>query len=143
MTLGIAQLVGGLGLAAAVTVGGLVADEIAGAASSGLPLSAAVAGTAVSALLLGARMQRRGRRSGLQWGWLIGAARYAATGLAVRKGAAMGSVLAVRLGLHRDPLGSMTISRADWQAVRDLRDTPGLLRRSSPAGVLAMTCGTS
>lgn len=74
LTLLAAQLVGGTGLAAAVTVGGIIAADLGGVAASGLPLATAVTGTTVAAVALGAVMQRHGRRRGLRWGWQVGAA---------------------------------------------------------------------
>lgn len=73
ITLIAAQITGGMGLAAAVTVGGLIAADLGGDAAAGLPLAAAVTGTAASALPLAAVMRRSGRRPGLRLGWLVGA----------------------------------------------------------------------
>jgi MFS family permease len=73
-TLVATQVAGGMGLAAAVTVGGLIAADLGGDAAAGLPLAAAVAGTATAALPLAAMMRRSGRRAGLRLGWLVGAA---------------------------------------------------------------------
>jgi MFS family permease len=74
LTLLAAQLVGGTGLAAAVTVGGIIAADLGGVGLSGLPLATAVTGTTVAAVTLGSVMQRHGRRRGLRWGWQAGAA---------------------------------------------------------------------
>lgn len=68
------QVTGGLGLAAAVTVGSLIAADLGGAAAAGLPLTAAVAGTAATAYPLSLIMRRAGRRRGLRLGWFTGAA---------------------------------------------------------------------
>jgi MFS family permease len=73
ITLIAAQITGGMGLAAAVTVGGLIAADLGGDAAAGLPLAAAVTGTATAALPLAAVMRRSGRRPGLRLGWLVGA----------------------------------------------------------------------
>lgn len=73
VTLVATQVAGGLGLAAAVTVGGLIAADIGGDAAAGLPLAAAVAGTTAAALPLATVMRRSGRRPGLRLGWLVGA----------------------------------------------------------------------
>lgn len=74
ITLVAAQITGGMGLAAAVTVGGLIAADLGGDAAAGLPLAASVTGTAAAALPLAAVMRRSGRRPGLRLGWLVGAA---------------------------------------------------------------------
>jgi MFS family permease len=73
VTLVAAQVAGGMGLAAAVTVGGLIAADLGSDAAAGLPLAASVAGTAMAALPLAAVMRRSGRRPGLRLGWLVGA----------------------------------------------------------------------
>lgn len=73
VTLITAQVAGGMGLAAAVTVGGLIAADLGGDAAAGLPLAASVAGTATAAIPLAAVMRRAGRRPGLRLGWLVGA----------------------------------------------------------------------
>jgi fucose permease len=63
-----------MGLAAAVTVGSLIAADLGGDAMAGLPLAASLTGTATAALPLAAVMRRAGRRPGLRLGWLVGAA---------------------------------------------------------------------
>lgn len=68
----IAQLAGGLGLAAAVSVGGLIAADLVGAVASGVAIAAAVGGAALMTLVLGRLMHRSGRRVGLRTGWQIG-----------------------------------------------------------------------
>ena len=165
-----AQLIGGTGLAAAVTVGGIIGAELGGPTVTGLPLAAAVAGTALSALALGALMQRHGRRLGLRWGWLIGgagatlaiaatsmrsfallllamllfgggeaastAARFAATDLAGRRGAAMGIVLSATA--VSTTLGSTLVSPAARLASQlDLPALTGPFLLSSVAFVSA------
>jgi MFS family permease len=82
----VAQLFGGLGLTAGVTVGGIIAADLAGGGASGLPLAASVAGSALGALGLGALMHRRGRRAGLRMGWLVGAVGAGLAVLAVATG---------------------------------------------------------
>ena len=72
-TLFAVSALGSTGYIAAVTVGTLVAAEIAGSASlGGVPSSAAVLGTAVAATSLSALMLRTGRRPGLLGGLAIG-----------------------------------------------------------------------
>jgi len=69
----IAQLFGGAGLAAGVTVGALLARDMLGSDSyAGLPAALLTLGSAASAYLLGGLMQRHGRRPGLAAGFLIG-----------------------------------------------------------------------
>jgi MFS family permease len=64
---------GSTGYIAAITVGTLVAADLAGSASlGGIPSSAAVLGTAVAATMLSALMLRVGRRPGLLGGLAIG-----------------------------------------------------------------------
>jgi len=64
---------GSTGYIAAITVGTLVAADLAGSASlGGIPSSAAVLGTAVAASMLSALMVRVGRRPGLLGGLAIG-----------------------------------------------------------------------
>jgi MFS family permease len=72
-TLFAVSALGSTGYIAAVTVGTLVAAEIAGSASlGGVPSSAAVLGTAVAATSLSALMLRIGRRPGLLGGLGVG-----------------------------------------------------------------------
>ncbi|HEX6255648.1 MAG TPA: MFS transporter [Euzebyales bacterium] len=74
VTLVTAQIAGGMGLAATVTVGSLIAVDLGGDAVAGLPLAVSLTGTAAAALPLATVMRRSGRRPGLRLGWLIGAA---------------------------------------------------------------------
>jgi MFS family permease len=74
IVLTLAQLLGGAGLAAGVTVGALIAHDLLGHTSlSGLPQALGVAGTALLALPLARYMARHGRRAGLGLGYLLGA----------------------------------------------------------------------
>jgi MFS family permease len=74
-TLFAVSALGSTGYIAAITVGTLVAADIAGSASlGGVPSSAAVLGTAVAATGLSALMLRVGRRPGLLGGLAIGVA---------------------------------------------------------------------
>ncbi|KRE25148.1 MFS transporter [Paenibacillus sp. Soil522] len=69
----ISQIFGGAGLAAGVTVGALLAQDILGTESSaGIPAALFTLGSAVAALLIGRLSQRFGRRSGLATGFLTG-----------------------------------------------------------------------
>jgi MFS family permease len=67
------QVFGGLGLAAGITVGALLAEDMLGTDRlAGLPLALATAGSAAAALLIGRFSQRIGRRNGLTLGFLAG-----------------------------------------------------------------------
>ncbi|MCP3029462.1 MFS transporter [Halobacillus sp. A5] len=69
----ISQVFGGAGLAAGVTVGALLAQDMLGTESvSGLPTALFTLGSAAAALLVGRISQRFGRRSGLTAGFLAG-----------------------------------------------------------------------
>ncbi|MFD6794109.1 MULTISPECIES: MFS transporter [Prauserella salsuginis group] len=69
-----AQILSGAGLAAGITVGALLAEDMLGTTGlSGLPSALFTAGSAVAAALVGAISQRRGRRTGLAAGYATGA----------------------------------------------------------------------
>ena len=85
----ISQIFGGAGLAAGVTVGALLAqDMLGGAGVAGLPVALFTLGSALAAYLVGRHSQRAGRRQGLAAGFLAG------TVGAVRRGGR---------GRHRQP----------------------------------------
>lgn len=68
-----AQVLGGAGLAAGVTVGALLAQDMLGtAALTGLPIALFTAGSALAAYLVGRVSQRAGRRTGLAAGFAAG-----------------------------------------------------------------------
>lgn len=68
-----AQVLGGAGLAAGVTVGALLAqDMLGGAGSAGLPAALFTLGSALAAFLVGQVSQRAGRRAGLGLGFAAG-----------------------------------------------------------------------
>ncbi|HST42483.1 MAG TPA: MFS transporter, partial [Conexibacter sp.] len=74
ITLVIAQMLGGAGLAAGVVVGALLAEDMLDSTSfSGLPAALFTAGSAAAALLVGRLSQRSGRRVGLAAGYATGA----------------------------------------------------------------------
>ncbi|WP_062205580.1 MFS transporter [Demequina salsinemoris] len=74
-TLALAQLVAGIGVAAGISVGALLAEEIAGTAAwSGLPQTALVLGSALAAVPLARLAGRRGRRVALTTGYGLAAA---------------------------------------------------------------------
>lgn len=69
----ISQIFGGAGLAAGVTVGALLAQDMLGTESlAGIPAALFTLGSAVAAFLVGRLSQRFGRRSGLATGFLVG-----------------------------------------------------------------------
>ena len=71
----VSQIFGGAGLAAGVTVGALLAEDMLGGTSlSGLPAGLFTLGSALAAYLVGRLSQRSGRRTGLAAGFLAGAA---------------------------------------------------------------------
>ncbi len=68
------QVLGGVGLAAGVAVGALLARDLLGGDSlTGLPVAVATAGGALTAPPLARLMDARGRRPGLALGYLLGA----------------------------------------------------------------------
>lgn len=70
----VSQIFGGAGLAAGVTVGALLAQEMLGGDGvAGLPVALFTMGSALSAYLVGRHSQRAGRRQGLVAGFLAGA----------------------------------------------------------------------
>ncbi|MER6577403.1 MFS transporter [Nonomuraea sp. NPDC001023] len=70
----IAQVLSGLGLAAGVTVGALLAQDMLGSTGlAGLPSAVGTAGSALAAVAVGRLSQARGRRPGLALGYLAGA----------------------------------------------------------------------
>lgn len=69
----ISQIFGGAGLAAGVTVGALIAQQMLGTdAFAGLPSALFTLGSAGSALIVGRLSQRYDRRTGLSAGFMIG-----------------------------------------------------------------------
>ncbi|MGW0878149.1 MFS transporter [Streptomyces sp. NPDC002671] len=68
------QILSGAGLAAGVTVGALLAQDMLGSTDlAGLPSALFTAGSALSAVAVGRLSQARGRRPGLAAGYLTGA----------------------------------------------------------------------
>jgi MFS family permease len=70
----LAQILGGAGLAAGITVGALLAEQMLGSSRfSGLPTVFFTIGSAAAAVGVGGVSQRLGRRAGLSAGYLTGA----------------------------------------------------------------------
>ncbi|WP_129789824.1 MFS transporter [Promicromonospora panici] len=71
----LAQVFSGAGLAAGITVGALLAQDMLGTASlAGLPSALFTIGSAAAAVVVGRLSQRSGRRAGLALGYAVGAA---------------------------------------------------------------------
>ncbi|WP_307857132.1 MFS transporter [Pseudarthrobacter albicanus] len=69
----VSQIFGGAGLAAGVTVGALLAQQMLGTAGlAGMPAALFTLGSAGAAFLVGRISQRRGRRAGLTSGFIAG-----------------------------------------------------------------------
>jgi MFS family permease len=70
----VAQVLSGAGLAAGVTVGALLAQDMLGSTGlAGLPAALLTAGSAATAVAIGRISQARGRRPGLATGYAVGA----------------------------------------------------------------------
>lgn len=70
----ISQILAGAGLAAGITVGALLAEDMLGSTgSAGLPAALFTLGSAAAALAVGRISQRSGRRPGLAAGYAVGA----------------------------------------------------------------------
>lgn len=71
----VSQVLGGAGLAAGITVGALLAEDMLGTdGAAGVPTALFTLGSALSAYLVGLLTQRRGRRVGLGAGFAAGGA---------------------------------------------------------------------
>lgn len=78
----ISQILGGSGLAAGISVGALLAQDMLGSdALSGLPTGLFTLGSALAAFLVGSSTQRFGRRRGLAYGFIAGSV--GATGVVI------------------------------------------------------------
>ncbi len=70
----VSQVLAGAGLAAGITVGGLLAEDMLGSTgSAGVPTALFTLGSAAAAVGVGRISQRAGRRPGLALGYLVGA----------------------------------------------------------------------
>lgn len=91
-----AQVLGGVGVGAGISIGGLIAEDVSGStALSGLAATATVLGAAVAALPMARLMTVRGRRPGLVGGYLAALA----GSLVVVLGAELGMLVLVLAGL--------------------------------------------
>lgn len=73
-TLVLAQILSGAGLAAGITVGALLAQDMLGSTGlAGLPSALFTVGSAAAAVMVGRVSQRAGRRIGLSLGYAVGA----------------------------------------------------------------------
>ncbi|SKA38424.1 Predicted arabinose efflux permease, MFS family [Marinactinospora thermotolerans DSM 45154] len=74
VTLALAQTIGGVGVGSALSVGGLIAEELTGSSSwAGTATTTITLGAALFALPLAGLAARRGRRAGLGTGWFAAA----------------------------------------------------------------------
>ena len=110
----LSQLLGGAGLAAGVTVGALLAEQMLGTDSlAGLPTALVTLGSALTAYVVGWVTQRRGRRFGLAAGFTAGA--LGAAGVA--SGALLDNVIVLFVALF--VYGAGTVGLAAVMAARN------------------------
>ncbi|MDA3642657.1 MFS transporter [Saccharopolyspora indica] len=106
-----AQILSGAGLAAGITVGALLAQEMLASTSlSGLPSALFTIGSAATAVIVGRVSQRLGRRVGLSMGYATGAA----GSLGVVIAAGTGNVFLLFLSLFVYGAGSATNLQARY-----------------------------
>ncbi|MER7276584.1 MFS transporter [Dactylosporangium sp. NPDC000244] len=130
------QVFSGAGLAAGVTVGALLAEQMLGASAlSGLPAALYTGGSAVAALTVGRLSQRLGRRVGLAAGYAAGAL----GGAGVVAAAALGSVALLLVSLLVYGAGTATNLQARY-AGADLSG-PGRRGRAVSAVLVTTTAG--
>ncbi|MFD0315995.1 MFS transporter [Streptomyces flavalbus] len=131
-----AQVLSGAGLAAGVTVGGLLAQDMLGSTGlAGLPSALFTAGSALAAVTVGRISQRGGRRPGLAAGYLTGAVGSAAVIVA----AVLDSPVLLFLALFVYGAGSATNLQARY-AGADLA-TPDRRARAVSTVLVATTLG--
>ena len=131
-----AQLLAGAGLAAGITVGALLAEDMLGSTRwAGLPAALFTLGSAVAATAVGRLSQRAGRRWGLTVGYGVGALGAAGVVLA----AATGSVPLVLLSLLLYGSGFATNLQARY-AGADLAE-PAARGRAVSTVLVATTVG--
>ncbi|MCK2219407.1 MFS transporter [Actinomadura sp. ATCC 31491] len=131
-----AQVLSGVGLAAGVTVGALLAQDLLGSTGlAGLPSAVGTAGSALAAVAVGRLSQARGRRPGLAAGYLAGAAGSAG----VLAAAVAGSPVLLFLALFLYGAGTATTLQARY-AGADLAAPAGRARAVSVV-LVATTLG--
>ena len=130
------QVLGGIGVGVAISVGGLIAEEVSGStALSGLSQTASVLGAAVAALPMARLMSALGRRPGLFTGYVVASAGAAV----VVTGAEVGSFLVVLIGASLLGSGTATNLQARYAATDLAR--PGARARALATVVWATTVG--
>lgn len=130
------QVLGGVGVGSAITVSGLIAEDVSGStALSGLAQTASVLGAALAALPMARLMSARGRRPGLAAGYVAALA----GAVTVVVGAVATSFLLVLLGSTLLGAGTATNLQARYAAT-DLA-LPGQRARSLALVVWATTAG--
>jgi MFS family permease len=107
------QIIGGVGVAVGMSVGALLAADMAGTAASGLATSAAVVGAALLAVPAVRIMRQYGRGPGLAAGYLTAAA----GGAGVVAAAVTGSVPLLYVGLFLFGGGTTAGNQARYAAV--------------------------
>ncbi|MFJ4688416.1 MFS transporter [Streptomyces sp. NPDC088789] len=130
------QILSGAGLAAGVTVGALLAQDMLGGTSlAGLPSALVTAGSALAAVAVGRISQARGRRPGLTAGYLTGAVGSAG----VITAAVLDNAALLFLALFVYGAGTATNLQARY-AGADLAD-PGHRARAVSRVLVATTLG--
>ncbi|PRX96641.1 MFS transporter [Allonocardiopsis opalescens] len=131
-----AQVLSGAGLAAGITVGALLAQDMLGSTGlAGLPTALFTIGSAAAAVLIGRTSQRLGRRAGLAGGYAAGAA--GALGVVAAAVAEAPALLFAALFVYG--AGSATNLQARY-AGADLA-APGLRARAVSTVLVATTLG--
>ncbi|MET9511962.1 MFS transporter [Streptomyces flavidovirens] len=132
----VSQVLSGVGLAAGVTVAGLLAGQMLHNTSlSGLPIALLTAGSAVAAVFIGRVSQRLGRRPGLAAGYLTGAL----GGAGVVVAAALGSPALLFVSLFLYGAGTTSNLQARY-AGADLA-APHQRARATSTVIVATTVG--
>ncbi|MEV0125787.1 MFS transporter [Streptomyces sp. NPDC050703] len=132
----VSQVLSGAGLAAGVTVAGLLAGQMLHTTSlSGLPIALLTAGSAVAAVVIGRVSQRHGRRPGLVTGYLTGAL----GGAGVVVAAALGNPVLLFVSLFLYGAGTTSNLQARY-AGADLA-APHQRARATSTVIVATTAG--
>ncbi|GAB3551386.1 MFS family permease [Actinopolyspora lacussalsi] len=131
-----AQILSGAGLAAGITVGALLAEDMLDTTGlSGLPSALFTAGSAAAAAVIGRTSQNRGRRTGLAAGYAVGA--LGALGVVVA--ATIDNVTLLFIALIIYGSGTATNLQARYSGA-DLA-TPGHRARALSTVLVATTLG--